>query len=390
MHESTTMSFSLPDDITEYAVEYVKEQLSRSFSVEEVTYIAKRSQLDVIQKGEVSFEVLRNSIDAYVTVGSKITKNVVYQNDGSKLFDEDPQPLLEAKKEVIPYGEGLFSFQGEFATVMSAIESWMLNKAIGLSALPQDHPSVWPIDLYRKIDYFKEYPHHAMLMTSVKEDYETRLEFAKKYGARKTFDSIKLDQNEFTDIRFGAPNACCDCCYYSLSDSDMQENLLLTTKNKSVRNENSKTGGLDRLRSFTQRDIVAIGTADHVAQYRQVFIDLATELVSLLEISARIETAHDPFFGNDTAMKNIFQYISNVKLEILAKLNFSDRYIAVGSINWHLDFFGKAFNFRAKDAKYANSCCIGIGMERFAYMLYCQFGTDVARWPKHVKEVLSL
>ncbi|MGI9293249.1 MAG: aminoacyl--tRNA ligase-related protein [Pseudomonadales bacterium] len=333
---------------------------------------------------------LRRWFDTFVTVGEKIQKNVLYQHNPEAAYAEDPQIHLEATRQVVNHGQGLFSFQGEFVELIQAFDKLLVDIAIKFGAQEQDHPSVWPVDLYHKIDYFGEYPHHAMLMTSVKDDYQIRTEFAAKYSKKNSFDSVALSEHELENIRFGAPNACCDCCYYSLSDTQMDSDKMYTTRNKVVRNENSNRSGLDRLRSFTQRDIVEIGTAEHVKQKREQVIQAVIELLERFELAARLETAHDPFFGNDTAMKNVFQYISNAKLEILARLNFNQSYIAVGSINWHMDFFGKAFNFKDIEGNTAHSGCLGFGFERFIYALYCQFGIDTKKWPLGVRESLSV
>lgn len=386
----TTFSFALPDGASQDLRDYVCEQLTRSFTVENLQVDENGKLLSGSIADDIDEAVLQQCFDTFVTVGEKIQKNVLYEHNPKINYAEDPQIHLQSTKQVVSHGQGLFSFQGEFAELMQAFDRMLGGIAKEFGAFEQDHPSVWPIDLYHKIDYFAEYPHHAMLMTSVKDRYQIRTDFAAKYGKKNKFDCIALSEHELEDVRFGAPNACCDCCYYSLSGTQMDTDKMYTTRNKVVRNENSNRSGLDRLRSFTQRDIVAIGTAAHVKQKREQIIQAVIKLLETFDLAATLETAHDPFFGNDTAIKNIFQYMSNAKLEILARINFNQTYIAVGSINWHMDFFGKAFDFKDVQGDTAHSGCLGFGFERFIYALYCQFGVDTKKWPLGVRDALSI
>ena len=133
-----------------------------------------------------------------------------------------------------------------------------------------------------------------------------------------------------------------------------------------------------------------MGDEAFVLDVRQRLIEDLSAFLEKLNLNCRIETANDPFFSNDAAMKNVFQNASRLKYELLARLNHSGEYLAVGSINLHLDFFGNAFDIRLPDGGHVYSGCIGIGFERLAYALYCQFGHEVDRWPNELRELLGL
>jgi hypothetical protein len=63
--------------------------------------------------------------------------------------------------------------------------------------------------------------------------------------------------------------------------------------------------------------------------------------------------------------------------------------IAVGSINNHLDTFGKSLSIKNKKG-FVHSGCMGIGFERLVFALYCQLGTDLKKWPKSLKNLLNI
>ena len=64
----------------------------------------------------------------------------------------------------------------------------------------------------------------------------------------------------------------------------------------------------------------------------------------------------------------------------MTEIPFLKKKIAVGSINFHLDTFGRAFNIKNKK-EFIYSGCIGIGFERLMLALYSQHGTSLKKWP---------
>ena len=78
----------------------------------------------------------------------------------------------------------------------------------------------------------------------------------------------------------------------------------------------------------------------------------------------------------------------DLKYEILAYIPFLRKKIAIGSINFHLNTFGKAFKIY-KNKKFIHSGCIGIGFERLLLAFYSQYGTDVNKWPKKLGKIIK-
>ncbi|GAF79405.1 unnamed protein product, partial [marine sediment metagenome] len=192
------------------------------------------------------------------------------------------------------------------------------------------------------------------------------------------------------DAEYGLEAAVCDCCYYGLEGVSDQENRYYTCYNKVFRNERSATERLDRLTNFSVRDIMFVGTEEYVLECRQRLIDELSDFLRSLRLCAKIETANDPFFANESAMKSVFQNSQRLKYEILAFIPHLKSEIAVGSVNLHLDFFGNAFDISTNGDETAFSGCIGVGMERMAYALFCQHGHSIADWPREVVDFLEI
>ena len=105
------------------------------------------------------------------------------------------------------------------------------------------------------------------------------------------------------------------------------------------------------------------------------------------DLNFSIEIANDPFFIGKLS-KNIFQHAHELKYEILTEVPFLKKKIAVGSVNFHLDTFGRAFNIKNKK-KFIYSGCIGVGFERLMLALYSQHGVSLKKWPKKFFKLIN-
>lgn len=338
---------------------------------------------------EANSDALRAMTKRYLFISKNIDKDLVFRNPIPIAYEQDPQPELEALRDVMPLQPGFYSFQGQFLRVLRGLDESVRRIAGEFGAVEQDHPAVWPVRLFKMIDYFHEFPHQMILCAPVKEDFATRSLFSKLYRKDQGFDTVPMNEH-MSESSYGLQPAVCDCCYYALEGSRSHTDTFYTTSNKVFRNERSPSNQLDRLTSFSVRDIMFVGGASFVLESRQRLIERLGRLIEELHLHARIETANDPFFANDSAMKTVFQSAHRLKYELLAHIPHLSKDIAVGSINFHTDFFGKAFDIRMQDGSVAQSGCIGVGMERMAYALFCQHGPHTDRWPAGLREQLAL
>jgi seryl-tRNA synthetase len=228
-----------------------------------------------------------------------------------------------------------------------------------------------------------------ILCAPVKDDFAARSTFSERYGKEADFESVPMDEL-MADATYGLQPAVCDCCYYTLEGKRDQQDHFYTTVNRVFRNERSATNRLDRLTNFTVRDIMFVGSESFVLEARQQMIERLSQFLVALNLNAKIETATDPFFANESAMKSVFQNSHRLKYELLAYIPHLDKEIATGSINLHTDFFGRAFDIGISDGSVAHSGCIGVGMERMTYALFCQHGSNLADWPASVRTFLEL
>lgn len=366
---------------------FVEASLRNSFRL--THFAASGAAITVGHPDDESGDGIRAMLRRFLFISKNIDKDLVFHNDVAVHYEDDPQPELESRREVIPIQPGFFSFQGDVLRVMQAVNAASLRLAKTVNAIEQEHPAVWPVRLFKMIDYFHEFPQQMILCAPVRDDFTSRSMFSKLFRKSEEFEAVPMGEL-MSESSYGLQPAVCDCCYYVLEGSRTHEDTFYTTVNKVFRNERSSSNRLDRLTNFTVRDVMFVGAEGFVLEARQRLIDELSRFLAALRLQAKIETANDPFFANDSAMKTVFQNAHRLKYELLARIPHLGREIAIGSINLHTDFFGKAFDIRMHDGSTVHSGCIGVGMERTTYALFCQHGPSLKQWPKAVLAFLDL
>ena len=381
------LKYELTESLSDSAREYIDETLRRSFATEQVEIT--ESSIEVHANGDSSQERFADVVGNLIYVSRSLNRKVLYESNERHRYSDNPmEPLLESR-DVIRTADGMFSFQGEFWRVLKSLKRHVFEISEKHAAVEQEYPVLWPVDLYKKINYFREFPQQIIMASPLEGDFGTRDGFAVKYSKDEDYEAVSM-QDGFAPSTYGLQCAVCDTCYYNLRGTSQHPNSIYTTYNKVFRNETSSTQSLDRLLTFSVRDIMFVGEQDFVLLMRQKMLDESAELLAGLGLESRIETANDPFFSNDSVVKNLFQNSSSLKYELVARVNYQDRFIAVGSVNLHLDFFGQAFDITGQDSQPVYSGCLGIGFERLAFVLYSQYGSHIAEWPQNVRALLRL
>jgi seryl-tRNA synthetase len=166
------------------------------------------------------------------------------------------------------------------------------------------------------------------------------------------------------------------------------DGIAYNVRGKCFRYESSNMRELTRLWDFTMRELVFLGTGDYVLEERQRCVDIIGEFLDDLGLAAEIRTASDPFYiAPDASSKTYFQLTAETKYELSAVLPDNQR-LAIGSLNYHTDFFGRAFDINVEGSGPAHSSCIGFGLERFVCAFLAQHGNDPANWPEQVRASL--
>jgi hypothetical protein len=358
---------------------FIGSSILTSFPQIKLTFHEKK--IDIKNYDKKDLLSIQKSLKRLIFIARGIDGKKIIFNQIKKIrYKKDPIKELERKKEIVRISDKLFQFQGDFLKIFRGCNDYFYNLAIKkFKAIDQENPILWPIDLYKKINYLSEFPQQSLLMTGLKQNFLNYKKFSSKYNKNKKYNKVIID-GQFSDAEYGLQPAVCDNCYYALSNLKSFKNSIYTTCNKVFRNETSEFKSLDRLLSFTVRDIMFVGDKQFVLEVRQNLINEIKKFVKLTELNCSIEVADDPFFIGDID-KKLFQHSFELKYEILATIPFLKKKIAIGSINFHMDTFGKAFNINNGNKKIFSGC-IGIGFERLLLALYSQHGNNIKNWPK--------
>lgn len=381
------MKFPLKQDLSDAAKEFIESSLRRSFDVSLLEFF---DHAIAVEFGEdIATDEFNKVMKNLLFISRSVDINLLFENNIDSKYTENPQRHLEERGDVIKIADGAYLLQGTFWKVFKGFHAQIMKLAEKYAATEQEYPTLWPVDLFKKINYFSDYPQQVILNTSVKENHAARERFATKYKKEADFDGIDVDE-DMTAATYGMPPTVCDCCYYALRNRTVAENKVYTSYNKVFRNERSNIDSLDRMTVFSMREIILVGDSEFVLYMRQRLIDDLCALLKQWGIESKVETANDPFFSNDAIYKNIYQYKHRTKYELLAKLPYSGKYLAIGSINLHQDVFGKTFDIKDREGAHVHSGCIAIGLERLTYAFYCQYGPDERLWPADVAQKLGL
>lgn len=147
---------------------------------------------------------------------------------------------------------------------------------------------------------------------------------------------------------------------------------------------------LDRLQSFRMREYVCIGAPDDVAGFRERWMVRAQAIATDIGLTFRVDTASDPFFGRVGQIRAVSQQQQALKFELLVPLRSEESPTACMSFNYHRDHFGTTWDIVDAAGEAAHTGCVAFGMDRLAVALFHIHGTDLAKWPARVREVLDL
>lgn len=222
------------------------------------------------------------------------------------------------------------------------------------------------------------------------------LRWGRELGARELAeeDSIPIDALERAgylrsfpgravsrNAGLAVPPAACLRCYAELADSAPGPTpLVMAVSCQCARGDETVDAAHGRLRDFTMREIVILGTASEVDRLRRSLMRRAQTHLTRLDLAATIEVATDPFHLPADRGKLALQRLRALKYEL--RMPVAGQPVAVASFNHHEDYFGRAFGISLPDGSAAHSGCVAFGLERWQLAVEAQLGSvepDLAR-----------
>ena len=173
------------------------------------------------------------------------------------------------------------------------------------------------------------------------------------------------------------PPAACLHCYADLADRKLDGSpMLFALRNRCARGDETLDAEHGRLREFSMREIVVVGTAEEADRARRALMRRTQTYLTRLDLSATIEIATDPFHIAADRGKLAVQRLRALKYEL--RLPLAGETIAVASFNYHEDHFGRVFGISLPDGSPAHTACVAFGLERWELALRAQREDDSA------------
>jgi seryl-tRNA synthetase len=300
----------------------------------------------------------------------------------------DPHQELLARGEISQEAQGIFALGPLVTRLIEYFEKRVLELAASFDAEPYRFPTLIPARYLERVNYFRAFPHSLTFATHLREDLDAIDHFAQHAACDEHGLNISLDS--FTPIQTLLSPAVCYHLYFALADQPLPGGQVTATAvSNCFRYESTNLVSLERLWNFTMREVIFVGSKEFVLDNRETARLRMRRVFEEIGLAYRVESATDPFFIGEFRKQSVFQSAFQLKFEIRARLPFKDSTLAVGSYNYHQNFFGRHLNISLPDGTPAHTGCVAFGLERMAYAFLAQFGLDPQIWPAAMQEALQ-
>jgi seryl-tRNA synthetase len=292
----------------------------------------------------------------------------------------DPTGELEGEGAIAQLGDGLYAITGIALDLFDYFDARLQEVGSELGAQEYRFPTLIPIRAMQRIQYLASRPEYLNFVSHLRRDLDAVDSFSS--DARGMTETADLGGRAETDCINSV--AVCLQALHCFHERDLgRRPLVVGAVGKCMRYEPGAMYSLRRLRDFTMREIVCLGGASEVQEFRKRALGHATALLAEWGLRGHVGTANDTFFTRDFAPQSVFQKRFELKYEIRAEVDAAADSLAIASINDHRDFLGKGFGVRAEGAP-AYSACLGYGLERCVYAFLAQHGRARSNWPDAV------
>jgi seryl-tRNA synthetase len=346
-----------------------------------------REAVDEKRAAEIDEKVQR--VVTEMTKGSMKPKVEVLEDftDRPLHYNEDPMVELFRRGEVHEQERGLFTVGPLVTRLIDYFYGRFQVLADSFDAQPYRFPTLMSAHFLERVNYFQSFPHSLTFATHLREDLDIISEFAASASCDE--HGLNSPAESFSPIKALLSPATCYHLYFSLADSTLPvDRMVATATGNCFRYESNNLTSLERLWNFTMQEVILVGSKDFVLEHRELGRKHMQKEFEQLGLAYRVESANDPFFVGEFRKQAAFQSAFQLKFEIRAPLPFNDSTLAIGSYNYHQDFFGRNLDINLPNGSPIHTGCIAFGLERVVYAFLARNGFDPANWPVPVQEAL--
>jgi seryl-tRNA synthetase len=279
---------------------------------------------------------------------------------------------FESLKDFQWVDNGQSVLKGSLLNLYHQLDTLFVRWAETLGAKAFLFPTFIPASQLHKLHYFQHFPHLVTFPVTLSPEVDNLEQFIQANNCAPENKPVQLTR--LSPVEEVLTPAACYHFYIHLQGQNLSTPTFLTTCCTCFRREEEYLP-LQRQWSFSMREIVCIGTADEVKVFLDGFEAKLVAFFKAIQLPIQWENATDPFFKPDKNPKYLLQKLDPVKTEIV----FQDQ-LAIGSLNFHRNYFGEAFQIWRGESE-AFSACVAFGLERWIYAFLTHFGPDENDWP---------
>lgn len=386
---SLTPAVPIPDYLTgeiRSKLAYVDEAISRAEVNQELIILHLHSEaIPLAPERKTALEEKVQRIVLSMAKGAIKLKIQILEDhlDRPVPYRIDPTPELIQMGEISQESLGIYTLGALLSHLIDYFERQFIDLADSFNATPYRFPTLIPAQYLQRVGYFSAFPHSLTFATHLREDLDAIDQFAQHASCDE--HGLKTPPESFAKIQALLSPAVCYHLYFALADKPLPGGQVIATAvGNCFRYEAINLVSLERLWNFTMREVIFIGSKDFVLTHRETSRQRMAQVFEKIGLAYRVESANDPFFIGEFRKQVAFQSAFQLKFEIRAALPFKNSTLAVGSYNYHQDFFGRNLNITLPDGSPAHTGCVAFGLERIAYAFLAQYGLDPTLWPTEV------
>ncbi|HEX8823928.1 MAG TPA: aminoacyl--tRNA ligase-related protein [Archangium sp.] len=292
--------------------------------------------------------------------------------------------LLE-RGDLRSYENGTLGMSGPALWLFRYFERKFLELAFKYGASERQYPTLMPISVMERTDYFKSFPHHATFALTLDRDSASLRQFVDAVKGGERVEAAATPRVRSAGAVLSG--AVCYHCYAELQDRPITgEPMVLTTQGRCFRYEHGEFAPLRRQWEFTMREIVLLGPEAPIASVREKLLLEVVDFAKAHGLSGRIDVASDPFFGAvEGRARTLLQRAQSLKYELLVDVTGQKGGdLAIASFNLHGDSFSRTFGLTLPDGQQASTGCIAFGLERWVAAFVAHHGVDPAAWREFI------
>jgi seryl-tRNA synthetase len=281
---------------------------------------------------------------------------------------------LQARGDLWEVAPGIIALRGHPLMLLRRLERETATLAHRDSPEEWSSPPALAMRSLARADYFTSFPFWLTAASHLPDD-EAALE---RIATADDSAAAARSAAQATDVAL--PPALCYHVFERFAGRRLTTTRLVTLDGTCWRHEGARLAPLERQWAFTMREIVCLGDAEAVEDFRQRTMRLAGALASRLDLDAGFLVATDPFFAPTARGKAIVQRVKALKHELALPIG-GERSTAAASFNNHEQFFGEAFDITLANGEPATTGCVAFGLERWLLAFLVAHGVDRVCWP---------